>query len=378
MSDAVLLIPGFFGFASFGRGDSRVSYFDHVAHALQAARPDLKGWIDVSEPPPTGSLSSRVQNLHDKILDVFVNGVGGDPKRKPDSLHLVGHSTGGLDARLLVSSRYALSTDRRSTFLDRLGAVVTVSAPLWGSPIGDRLGPTFRLSLPVLYLLSIAAKVREVAVRAGWTAPPLPPVLALVTAANVPDAEAIRLLLDLDATTAGDIARFLQNIVDDGTLIDDLKPENMNALNARIAGDAGRGRKIHQIVSVSPPPSFSLPDLLHPLASIAFHEIYSLMYDATSSPHFSPVEFPQGPWIPHTDRTLADDAPRANDGVVPSSSQTLDGQATAIVTADHLDVVGHFDSLRFRGATTIFRSDAGFDDTRFARLWGIVAQTFRA
>src|SRR5262249_7554765 len=84
MSDGVLRVPGFFGFASFGRGAAKISYFDHAAHAIQAARPDLKGWIATSQPPPTGSLKARAQNLHDTICDVFEKGIGGDDRRKPD------------------------------------------------------------------------------------------------------------------------------------------------------------------------------------------------------------------------------------------------------------------------------------------------------
>jgi triacylglycerol lipase len=375
MADGVLLIPGFLGFAKFGRGDTRISYFDHVAHAIQGARPELKGWVDVSEPPPTGSLKSRVQNLHDKILDVFANGIGGEASRKPDRLHLVGHSTGGVDARLLVNSRYDLpGADQRSIFSNKLGAVVTVSAPLHGSPIAARLNPTFRLSVPALYLLSIAAKVREVAEHAGWVQPSLAPFLEILTKqAAIPNASAIQLLLSLDATTAGNIASFLGDIVSDGDLIDDLKPSKMQALNATIAD--GDTRPMQHIVTVAPAPSFPIPDLFHPLTSLVFHEVYALLYRATADPRFTPAAFPRGPWLPGSDQTLAAGAPEANDGVVPAASQTLAGDATAIVEGDHLDVVGHFESKRF-AATGIFKSDSGFDDRRFERLWRTVAQLF--
>lgn len=64
-----------------------------------------------------------------------------------------------------------------------------------------------------------------------------------------------------------------------------------------------------------------------------------------------------------------EDAPRANDGIVPASSQTLAGHAARIVLADHLDVVGHFE-WRWN---TLFKSGAGFGRRQFEELWCCVA-----
>lgn len=66
-----------------------------------------------------------------------------------------------------------------------------------------------------------------------------------------------------------------------------------------------------------------------------------------------------------------EDAPRANDGIVPASSQTLGGRAARIVLADHLDVIGHFEG---RWNTTLFKSGAGFGQREFAELWRFVAE----
>jgi hypothetical protein len=67
---------------------------------------------------------------------------------------------------------------------------------------------------------------------------------------------------------------------------------------------------------------------------------------------------------------MVEDAPRANDGIVPASSQTLGGRAARIVLADHLDVIGHFEG---RWNTTLFKSGAGFGQREFAELWRFVA-----
>jgi triacylglycerol lipase len=374
--DGVLLIPGFFGFAAFGRGASQIVYFDHVAHAIEGVNPDLRGWIDYSEPPPTGSLANRVQNLQDKILSVLSQGIGGDAARKPARLHLIGHSTGGLDARLLVNRRYRFANDRRSEILDRIGAVVTVSAPLHGSPIAERMNTAFRLSLPAMYLLSIAAKAREIAARAGWTLPSLAPILELVPFRQIPDGPTLRTLLSLDDTTVADIGRFLAHVSADGDLIDDLKPSNMRALNAEIAEGDEQEHPLHSFADVSPPPHLIPPiDLLHPVGSLIFHQLYAGAYAATASAAFRPNTFPEGRWL-GGDRSLAHTGACPNDGIVPSASHTLTGQAAGVVEADHLDVIGHFDSDHFDG-TTLFESHAGFDDARFRTLWQAVAQLLR-
>ncbi len=103
--------------------------------------------------------------------------------------------------------------------------------------------------------------------------------------------------------------------------------------------------------------------------------VYALCYAGAARGDFRPQSFPGGPWIaacaPGTERELVEDAPRANDGIVPASSQTLAGHAARIVLADHLDVVGHFE---WRGNTTLFKSGAGFGRREFEELWRFVAE----
>lgn len=67
---------------------------------------------------------------------------------------------------------------------------------------------------------------------------------------------------------------------------------------------------------------------------------------------------------------MVEDAPRANDGIVPASSQTLARHAARIMLGDHLDVVGHFE---WRKNTTLFKSGAGFPRRVFEELWRLGA-----
>ena len=63
--EAVVLVPGFFGFGQFGSPPGRVlEYFAGVKQALVRSEPSLEGRIVVHEPPPTGSIAERVESLH--------------------------------------------------------------------------------------------------------------------------------------------------------------------------------------------------------------------------------------------------------------------------------------------------------------------------
>ena len=89
----IVLVPGLFGFAKLGGFD----YFTHVEEALAnrfMQREANCEFVLVSS-PPTGSIVYRTQVLMDAIERSCAD--------DPGPIHLVGHSTGGLDIRLLVS-----------------------------------------------------------------------------------------------------------------------------------------------------------------------------------------------------------------------------------------------------------------------------------
>jgi pimeloyl-ACP methyl ester carboxylesterase len=374
MGDGVLLIPGFFGFGTFGAGGpAPIRYFDHVIAALEAERPDLRGRIHATEPPPTGSRVTRVEQLYRTVAAVFAHGIG--PQHLPiERLHLIGHSTGGLCARLLTN-RHRWTGDLRSgsysDLMQYVGTVVTVAAPLHGTPLATRFAGEFELSLPGLSLLSIFAKAQESA--------PVPPRIVrnlllaeVVRHRPTPTPTILELLLDFDPTTAGEIARFLDQIVQDHALINDLQPESMRALNTRIEGGDYAG--LRHVVTVAPPPSPAT--IAGGIVGDIFRAIYATLYEATADPAFTPAAFPNGPWLHGSEAAPAGSESGANDGVVPSGSQTLAGTAHLIVEADHLDVIGHFQSRRFRG-TTVFRSGAEFDDEDFQQLWSTIGGMLR-
>ena len=373
-ADHVLLVPGFFGFGSFGRpGGPRIVYFDRVMKALASSRRELRGRIHVHEPPPIGSLEARVRSLQDALLQLLGGALLRGELRRGPRIHIIGHSTGGLDARLLLNPRYHFKGEDpalREGLAERVGTVVTLSAPHHGTPIASSLVHGIsHLLLEGMSLATILAAAGQLRRRLG-----LPGLSFLVSVfeavaprRNV-NAPAIALLAGMDEETARQIARFRGMVMSDTRLLHDLAPERMAQLNARIGeGDLER---LVEIVTVAPRPT--LGGTLHGLDRRA---AYALCYAATASKTFRPDRFPHGPWIaarpPGTERAAVEDAPRANDGIVPASSQTVTGSAARLVLADHLDVIGHFE---WRWNTTIFKSGAGFGRREFMALWRFVAE----
>src|SRR5262245_55801986 len=89
----VLLIPGFFGFANLGD----FAYFSHVRDFFQRylRRHGIPGEVVVVQTYPTASLRRRATRVVETIAELVDRGDDG-------IVHLVGHSSGGLDARLFT------------------------------------------------------------------------------------------------------------------------------------------------------------------------------------------------------------------------------------------------------------------------------------
>src|SRR5262245_51385438 len=102
--DAVVLVPGLFGFGSFGEGENQIRYFDQVvANIARFTGLDERRFV-VHEPGPAEPLAWRVRSLHDHVTQVLAAGLPAGPVER---VHLIGHSTGGVDVRLLMNERYA-------------------------------------------------------------------------------------------------------------------------------------------------------------------------------------------------------------------------------------------------------------------------------
>ena len=133
-----------FGFAKLAGYD----YFEHVERHLAEAfrRAGVRYVLEIVPTPPTASIRRRARVVAEKVHSTA--GDGDDP------IHLIGHSTGGLDARLLASPAANLEMEpEKRIWTRRLRSVVTLNAPHYGTPLA-----TFFTSVSgvrLLYALSL-------------------------------------------------------------------------------------------------------------------------------------------------------------------------------------------------------------------------------
>jgi len=354
-AECIILVPGLFGFSKIGG----VSYFSEVKKLLSKAT-KIKD-ITAIETPPTGPLWRRVDAVHRCVVEKVNSGAS--------RIHLVGHSTGGVDVRLLTNSRYLWpggpTGKERTAFFKRIGSVISISAPHRGTPIARRLRGSMEQAVTALYVASFVAKhsaqdgslLKEIWDNDLRT--------RLARSAKAGTIEGI--LKEISAaprSSTREILDFFGEIVDDHQLIHELTPHAMDRLNARLGGADVQQVPLSTVVTVAPPPRIRSTDLFR--LSPARRALYSLSYVQA---RLEPDEFgalPTGRWIDEPPN-LASFARTAQDGVVPAASQTLTGEADLLVFADHLDVVGHYRGVH--GGVTLFDSGAAFDDTRMEELW---------
>jgi triacylglycerol lipase len=361
----VVLVPGFFGFANLGD----LAYFGHVHRYLQdayAAR-GLEPILHVVRPQPTASLPRRAARL----LETLRIEVADDAP-----IHLVGHSTGGLDCRLLLSPGVTLPSEEPvEAAVHGVTAVVSVCTPHHGTPLASFFGT--RLGGRLLELLSVGTMT---ALRFGHL--PLSVLFGVGTAyARLDDLGANSRLLDhlftdLLAQFTPDrrdaVTRFLSDVRSDQSLITQLTPDAMEpfAATTRDRAEVRYG----SVVARAIPPSLGswLASGLDPTAHLS-HLVYRALRAAGTDPRAR---------LPALDaatvatlRTAYDGLPdpRDSDGIVPTLSQ-VHGRVLHAARGDHLDVIGHYgDATPTPPHFDWLVTGSGFDQACFAALWDAVA-----
>ena len=355
-------MPGFFGFANLGR----LRYFLHVHEALpaRAAARGLRLRVHVVRTHPTASLARRAARLAETIADTL-------PQRGVP--HLVGHSTGGLDARLFATPGVALPTavgvERLAV---RLGTVVTVATPHHGAPLAAALSSVRGQQL--IALLSLATSY---VLRFGHL--PLSALLQIgeLFRGAVPRGEPGTLFDDLTSRLLADfsigrrraVQRLLGAVASDQALLPQLTPEAMEVFNAAVHDRPGV--RYGAVVTRSRPPGVrsTIAAGLDPGAQ-AMQAIYQAIYRLSATTRRG-AEAPLG----RAQRRVLHQAygrvprARANDGIVPTRSQVW-GTVIAAVDADHLDVIGHFNDPRTRPPHYDWlTTGSGFTSTQFTEVW---------
>lgn len=365
----IYLSPGLFGFERIGN----YVYFHHLEEGLlrrfaDAGREARAHRVDAS---PTASIRRRAETLFTSIATTAEPG---------DRLHLVGHSTGGLDARLLAAPGARVGNPRTlATMKTHLRSITCMNTPHHGTPLaaffatlsGQRL--LYFLSaatVPVLHLGSPPIALTSSLIAA---LPRLDHALGMRVA--LLDRASDALVAALDDLSSHDLRAWLDGLQRDQAGIIQLAPEAMDVYAALTGDDPD---VVYQC-SASWVPAPGMKDWARAAASpwtSVSATLFATLHRITAAHHpLYPCEPEGSAWKAAVlDRVGEVPPPAANDGIVPFRSQ-LHGALVWAGHGDHLDVVGHFAGAGAdeRGHHDWMTSGARFDRKRFDALVDAVA-----
>ncbi|MGB8223456.1 MAG: hypothetical protein WCF10_12805 [Polyangiales bacterium] len=360
----IVLVPGLFGFARLGGFD----YFTHVEEAL-ASRFLARGmdceFVLVSS-PPTGSIVHRTQVLMDAIQQACSGDAG--------AIHLVGHSTGGLDVRLLASPT---AFPERPDWLGRIRTVTSITTPHYGTPLAH-----FFTTLAGTRLLEVLSLLTYLTLRAGESPltilAPVSASLGRVDEALGIDWKALDKSIDLLLEFLGDegqteVREWFDGIRRDQGAIIQLTPESMDIFNAAVENNSNL--RYGCVVARTPPPRpFRVArNLRSPLNALSAAFFSTLYVAASRASKVYPPPAPAPELREYLERKFGHALePTFNDGLVPSTSMIW-GSVLWAGTADHLDVLGHFGGDRDSSHTDWLVSGAGFREDDFDELMDAIA-----
>jgi len=328
-----------FGFGRLATYD----YFAHVERALAKRFADAGKELEthVVDVSPTASIRRRAVRLAELVAKTADDGEG--------TIHLLGHSTGGLDARLVSSPSARLPTAAANlAWLGRLRSVTTVSTPHYGTPLAS-----FFATVSGQRMLYAVSALTFIGLSLG--APPLAAASALVVAIGrldralgvelrVLDRTTDALLRALEPATSHEVRGYLDAIRRDQGAMIQLTPEAMDLFQAGVEDRPGVAYQCTCAQAPPPTPSGLARSLGGPWRAIS-SAIFTTMYGITARyDERYPCAAPE-----HAEEIVSTltrafgkvPGARANDGVVPVLSQIW-GRVAWAGYADHLDVLGHF------------------------------------
>ena len=361
----MLLIPGFFGFGKLGT----LCYFNGVKEALEQAFATLGLEVTVTEVPtlPMASIRWRAARVLETLARVAAQAEG--------PIHLIGHSTGGLDARLAIAPTASLPTDVVFDAYDRVQSLVTICSPHYGTPVAtyfSRPVGRFLIRTAGRYLIFMLERGRvplKLLLRFGyWVVRARDPFRKRH---NAFDYLYENLLDDLSESRSLELATFFKAVVHDQSLLFQLTPAGCDLLNACTAAPK---LAYASVVARATPPSWrnawrSLRDLY---AQLMF-PVYAFLYRAArrgqlDTPPLTALQSHALGQSPAGPPARAD-----SDGLVPTLSQVW-GPVLYFAEADHLDVVGQYSATSRRVATGDWiPSYSPFGREQFLELWSKVA-----
>jgi hypothetical protein len=361
----VFLVPGFFGFTSVGA----LSYFEDVERALDRAlrRRGIEARIVRCMTQPTASITRRANALRRQVLRS-----GGLKARE---LHFIGHSTGGLDVRMLLTPGVKFArgdTEERIARLTR--TAISVVTPHHGTPLANHFltvqGQTLLLVLSALAtsghgrgaILATAKAIALVARLDDW----------LGRRGTTLDRIADSLLRKIRFDRRDPVWKYLGEIERDQGAVLQLTPEGIDMFAAAVADRPDVDYSCVAAGVPTPREEFKLKLLRDP-EYLALRSLFRLLHALAARPHpHYPYPKPAKAVQRRLDRDLGFKAtPGISDGIVPTLSQ-LHGRVLHVARADHLDVVGHY-TLASGHTGDWLPSGAGFTPEAFEATWEAVA-----
>ncbi|EDM74404.1 hypothetical protein PPSIR1_17110 [Plesiocystis pacifica SIR-1] len=372
----VVLVPGFFGFVNFGP----LIYFAHVKEIIEAAfeRHGERVQIHRVRTGPVASLRQRAGDLLAVIEDEIPPG---------EPLHIIGHSSGGLDARLLACPGVDLGAVEVEPIASRIRSVVTICTPHCGSPLSDHFVGI--IGEPLLRTFSV---LTVIALREGR----LPARLAfrfaraLVGERLLPDTPVHVVLDTLEREAVAELGRacgeddslrvadFMKELRRDAHLIPQLAPAAVDLFNAAVVD---RPETFYGcVVARAPKPKLRS----HVSLGLSFYEqathVLFRWLRERSAPMPRDLEV-----VPDLAQSVAMRAAwgevarsEDSDGMVPTRSQ-IHGELIHAATADHLDVIGHFHAPEHEPPHHDWiASTSRFGRAEFVALWEAVAHRILA
>jgi hypothetical protein len=332
----VLLIPGFFGFANFGD----LAYFGHARDRLVAelGAAGVDAEIHIVKTHPSASFGLRAERLVEAMTAI---------SGRDEPIHLIGHSSGGVDARIVLSNDLLLPSGQEipESLRRRVKSVVAIASPHRGTPLASLFDSVLGGKLLALLSLSTMTIIRfgHIPVSALFKIAGLFAKLDDLGPANstLLDQLFTQLLDDFSKDRSEEVQAFFRDISSDQSLIAELAPDRMAKLDG--ATPDRTGVRYGCVVTRAREPGLgsAIAAGLDPSAQ-AMHALFVALYRVTA-------QMPKDMLLPIDSKSAQAflDAFGAlpfasdNDGIVPTRSQ-LHGELIAAVRADHHDVIGHF------------------------------------
>ncbi len=331
-----------FGFGRLGS----YNYFGHVERELVArfAAAGQELVVHVINDLPTASIRRRATRLAEMVTKTAPAGA---------SIHLLGHSTGGIDARLVASPTTCSIPSELLAWIPQLRSVTTMNTPHYGTPLASFFATSrgqhllAALSMLTFAALTVGATpLRAMSVILGFLRGgdlAIPFKLAML------DRSISTLSGVLDDASGADVRVYLTAIEEDQGSMLQLSPESMDLVVAGFYDRPGVYYQSTASMSPSPTPRKWLNTLGHPWRSVSLALFFGLHHLTANIDERYPCAAMRDT-TPFAGDALEAQLVRAfdrsptledNDGVTPLRSQ-LWGNVAWVGLGDHLDVLGHY------------------------------------